>query len=85
MESAGYGEDSGVSTTLFPLLPRDEVEDLAGAAPEFAGAPAVEPLPRRALRRYVFRATVLFTIIAFAAALVSFSSSSPPWASSGSS
>ena len=72
VESAGYGEDAGVSTTLFPLLPRDEVEDLLrGAAPEFAGAPAVEPLPRRALPRYVFRATVLYTIIAFAAALVS--------------
>ena len=72
VESAGYGEDAGVSTTLFPLLPRDDVEDLlAGASPEFAGAPAVEPLPRRALPRYVFRATVLYTIIAFAAALVS--------------
>jgi putative membrane protein len=73
VESAGYGEDAGVSTTLFPLLPGDDVEDLlAGAAPEFAGAPAVEPLPRRALPRYVFRATLLYTIIAFAAALVSF-------------
>jgi putative membrane protein len=73
VESAGYGEDAGVSTTLFPLLPRNEVEELlAGAAPEFAGAPDIEPLPRRSLRRYVFRATVLYLIIAFAAALVSF-------------
>jgi putative membrane protein len=72
VESAGYGEDAGVSATLFPLLLRDEVEDLlTGAAPEFAGAPAVEPLPRRALPRYGFRATVLYTIIAFSAALVS--------------
>src|ERR687890_848166 len=73
VESAGYGEDAGVSTTLFPLLPGNEVEELlADAAPEFAGAPAVEPLPRRALPRYVFRATLLYTIIAFAGALVSF-------------
>jgi putative membrane protein len=73
VESAGYGEDAGVSTMLFPLLPRNEVEEfLAGAAPEFAGAPAIEPLPRRSLRRYVFRATFLYMIIAFAAALVSF-------------
>jgi putative membrane protein len=73
VESAGYGEDAGVSTTLFPLLPRKEVEELlAGAAPEFAGAPAVEPLPRRSLRRYVFRATFLYLIFAFAAALVSY-------------
>jgi putative membrane protein len=73
VESAGYGEDAGVSTTLFPLLPRKEVEALlAGAAPEFAGAPAIEPLPRRSLRRYVFRATFLYLIFAFAAALVSY-------------
>jgi putative membrane protein len=73
VESAGYGEDAGVSTTLFPLLPRDEIEELlAAAAPEFAGAPPIEPLPRRSLRRYVFRATFLYMIIAFAAALVSF-------------
>src|ERR687893_1375250 len=72
VESAGYGEDAGVSTMLFPLLPRNEVEEfLAGAAPEFAGAPALEPLPRRALRRYVFRATFAYLIIAFATALVS--------------
>src|SRR5215208_1166294 len=43
VESAGYGEDAGVSTTLFPLLPRKEVQALlAGAAPEFAGAPAIK-------------------------------------------
>ena len=73
VESAGYGEDAGVSTTLFPVLPRNEVEKLlAGAAPEFADAPAIEPLPHRALRRYVFRAAFLYLIIAFAAALVSF-------------
>nr|MBA3615047.1 PH domain-containing protein [Rubrobacteraceae bacterium] len=73
VESAGYGEDSGVSATLFPLLPRDEVgEFLAVAAPEFAVAPTLKPLPRRALRRYVFRATFVYLIIAFAAAPVSF-------------
>jgi putative membrane protein len=72
VESAGYGEDAGVSTMLFPLLPRDEVEELlAGVVPEFAGAPPVVPLPRRALRRYVFRATFVYLILAFAAALVS--------------
>src|SRR5215213_8314611 len=45
VESAGYGEDAGVSTTILPLLTRNEVEELlAAAAPEFAGAPAIEPL-----------------------------------------
>src|ERR671921_90364 len=73
VESAGYGEDAGVSTMLFPLLPRNEVDEfLAGAAPEFAGAPAIEPLPRRSLRRYVFRATFLALIFAFANTLFSF-------------
>jgi putative membrane protein len=73
VESAGYGEDAGVSTMLFPLLPRDEVDEfLARAAPEFAVNPALESLPRRALRRYVFRATFLALIFAVANTLFSF-------------
>ncbi|MCA1848936.1 MAG: PH domain-containing protein, partial [Actinobacteria bacterium] len=40
VESAGYGEASGVSTTLFPLLPRKDAEKLLlDAAPEFAASP----------------------------------------------
>src|SRR5215204_4188140 len=47
VESAGYGEDAGVSTTLFPLLPCDEVAELlVSAAPEFAVNPKLESLPR---------------------------------------
>ena len=73
VESAGYGEDAGVSAALFPLMPRDEVGALlACAVPEFAVDPALEPLPRRALRRYVFRATFVYLIIALAAVLISF-------------
>lgn len=74
VESAGYGEDAGVSTTLFPLLPRGEAHALLlRAAPEFAAAPALAPLPRRALRRYVFRATVpVLVAAAIAAGLSSF-------------
>jgi putative membrane protein len=73
VESAGYGEDAGVSTMLFPLVPLREVQHfLAEATPEFAVNPPLRPLPRRALRRYVFRAVVGYLIIAPAAALVSF-------------
>src|ERR687889_966163 len=73
VESAGYGENAGVSTMLFPLLPREEVDEfLTRAAPEFAVNPALESLPRRALRRYVFRATFLALIFAFANTLFSF-------------
>jgi putative membrane protein len=72
VESAGYGEASGVSTTLFPLLPRkDAVKILLDAAPEFAVAPTLEPLPARALRRYVFRAAFPVLIAAAAVALAS--------------
>lgn len=73
VESAGYGENAGVSTMLFPLLPRNEVQEfLALAAPEFAVNPALAPLPRRALRRYVFRATFVSLIIAIVSAAFSF-------------
>jgi len=69
VESAGYGEDAGVSTTLFPLLARGEAHALLlEAAPEFAAAPALNPLPRRALGRYVFRAAVPVLVAAVAAA-----------------
>jgi len=72
VESAGYGEDAGVSTTLFPLLPRKEVQALLlDAAPEFAVAPMLNALPRRALRRYVFRSTVPVLVLLAAAGLVS--------------
>ncbi len=54
MDSAGYGANSGVSTTLFPMLPRRDVRTLLeAAAPEFAVDPELQPLPRRAARRYV--------------------------------
>ena len=73
VESAGYGENAGVSTTLFPLLPRGEAHELLlRAAPEFAVAPTLAPLPRRALGRYVFRATVPALMAAAAAAGASF-------------
>jgi len=73
VESAGYGEDAGVSTTLFPLLPRKEAQGLLlDAAPEFAVAPPLNPLPRRALRRYVFRSTAPTLFLIFAAAPASF-------------
>ncbi len=73
VESAGYGEDAGVSTMLFPLLPYDEVQEfLAAATPEFAVNPALEKLPRRALGRYVFRAVVGYLILALVVAVAWF-------------
>jgi putative membrane protein len=72
VESAGYGEASGVSTTLFPLLPRGDAEKLLlDAAPEFAVSPMLEPLPARARRRYVFRPVVPVLVLVVAVALAS--------------
>ena len=74
VESAGYGagtEDVAVSTTIFPLLPRKEaVELLTEAAPEFAVEPELRPLPRRSLRRYVFRSTIVVFLIAIVAGVL---------------
>ncbi|QIN81710.1 PH domain-containing protein [Rubrobacter tropicus] len=71
VESAGYGEDAGVSAVMFPLLPRDEVQALLReAAPEFAVDPPLNALPRRALRRYVFRACIPAVVLAAAGVLV---------------
>jgi putative membrane protein len=72
VESAGYGEDAGVSAVMFPLLPISEVQALLrAAAPEFAVAPPLNPLPRRALRRYLFRAIVPALVLAAAGAPIS--------------
>jgi putative membrane protein len=69
VESAGYGgSESGVSATLFPLLPRREViKFLQEASPEFSDALSDEPLkrpPRRAIRRYVFRSVAPVALVA---------------------
>src|SRR5918997_571266 len=70
--SAGYGEASGVSTTLFSLLPRKDAEKLLlDAAPEFAASPVLERLPARALRRYVFRSIIPVLLVVAAVALAS--------------
>lgn len=80
VESAGYGADAGVSTILFPLLPRSEAQKLLReAAPGFAAQPALESLPNRALRRYVFRAVVPVVLVAGAAALLSVVSDPAVW------
>jgi len=69
VESAGYGEDAGVSTTLFPLLPRRQVRALLEAtAPEFAIEVPLEALPRRARRRYAVRAAIPALFVAAALA-----------------
>ena len=64
LESAGFGDEQGVSTTLFPLLPRKDVEKLLrDVAPEFAAPLSeLEALPVRARRRYVLRAVLVAAV-----------------------
>ena len=76
VESAGFAEERGVSTILFPLLPRKEVEEFVRtAAPSFA-APLenLKPLPTRARRRYAFRATLPALLVSAPAVIFLF-----PW------
>ncbi|MCA1716426.1 MAG: PH domain-containing protein, partial [Actinobacteria bacterium] len=75
VESAGFGAERGVSTILFPLLPRGEVgKFLRVAVPEFA-APLdhLEPLPGRARRRYAFRSALPVLVLAAPYAVLFFS------------
>lgn len=76
VESAGFGAEEGISTVLFPLLPRREVEDfLATAAPLFAvPLDRLEGLPAKARRRYAFRTALPFLALAAAPAVLLF-----PW------
>lgn len=60
VDSAGYADEEGVSTTLFPFLPRrDAGRLLSEAAPGFsAPLDEVERPPLRSRRRYVVRACI---------------------------
>ena len=73
LESAGYAKEPATAQALLPLVRRAEVDALlARLVPELAGqTPALEPPPRRALRRYVL-APVLVASLAPAVLLVVF-------------
>lgn len=76
VESAGFGAEEGVSTALFPLLPRREVEKLLqDAVPRFAASlDRLDSLPARARRRYAFRSALPALLLAVPGAVVFF-----PW------
>jgi putative membrane protein len=80
VESAGFGAERGVSTTLFPLLPRREVgRFLRIAVPEFATPlDNLEPLSGHARRRYVFRSVLPVLVLAAPYAVLFF-----PWGLAG--
>lgn len=59
VESAGYGDEGGTSSVLFPLVHRDQVREmLARAVPEYlVESPSVRP-PARALLRYMIKTMI---------------------------
>ena len=65
LESAGYGDEKGSgSFVLFPLIGRAEIQPLLEEVlPDYNhGVGGIKP-PSRSLRRYIFRSSVLVTII----------------------
>jgi putative membrane protein len=65
LESAGYGDEKGSgSFVLFPLIGKNNIESLLQAVlPDYnRGVEGVKP-PKRSLRRYVFRSSVLVTLV----------------------
>lgn len=76
VESAGYGTEDGVSTVLFPLIRKKDVNTfLREMAPDYQGAGTVlRRLPRRAWRRSIVRASLPIIVIAGVVSLFFF-----PW------
>lgn len=65
LESAGYGDEKGSgSFVLFPLIGRGEIQSLLKEIlPEYnRGVDGMTP-PSRSLRRYIFRSSILVTLI----------------------
>jgi putative membrane protein len=79
VEVAGYAKEAAAAQTLFPLLRREEVEPfLAALLPELADrVDGLEPVPRRALRRYVLPRTALW--LAAGAAACALVPAALPW------
>src|SRR6056297_2434532 len=65
LESAGYGDEKGSgSFVLFPLIGKRNIPSLLqGVVPEYNRGVEGLKLPKRALRRYLFRSTFLITAV----------------------
>lgn len=79
IETAGYAREEASAQTLLPLVRRSDVRAiLRELLPEHAAAfDEVDPLPRRALRRYVLPPTALAALLA-AAAVIAFGADGLP-------
>lgn len=65
LESAGYGDEAGTgSIALYPLIRREEIlQFLNNAVPSYRKEMKGEKLPKRSLRRYIFRSTFLIAAV----------------------
>lgn len=64
LESAGYGDQQGNSTTLYPLIPKKEVgEFLQKIVPEYADSRLDVSPPSKAIRRYLSRMVLLSLLV----------------------
>ena len=72
IDSAGYAKEPATAQTIFPLIRRDEAPALiARFLPEFAGAlDGLEPVPPRAMRRYILPLALPWLAAGVALALV---------------
>ncbi|MGI8632183.1 MAG: PH domain-containing protein [Solirubrobacterales bacterium] len=72
VETAGYGAEAAIRTTLFPLLPRDQIPALLDELlPELAPTTLeLEGLPARARRRYLVVPIAAGLTVAAVAALI---------------
>ena len=64
LESAGYGEQQGNSTTLYPLIKKAGLNDfLQKVIPEYANESLTEKAPPKAMRRYLFRMVLISLLL----------------------
>lgn len=64
LESAGYGDQQGNSTTLYPLIPKKGVgEFLQKLVPEYADSRLDVSPPSKAIRRYLSRMVLLSLLV----------------------
>lgn len=64
MESAGYGEQEGNSTTLYPLIKKTDINDfLQKVIPDYVTGSLETKAPPRAMRRYMFKMVLASSLV----------------------
>lgn len=65
VESAGFGDEGGQSTVLFPLIHRSKIQDfISEMVPEYNDAAELIKPPPRAITRYIIKTSIPVLIVA---------------------